>query len=99
MMVEYSTEKKHTEYRIIIEDEKVVKIIVQIPKEMSVEENPYEINSITLKHVETRRICYKAFKRLWSVKNNKFLEIEKMIKQTQPELFKIANDAGRKRRE
>ena len=30
---------------------------------------------------------------------NKFLEIEKIIKQTQPELFKIANDAGRKRRE
>ena len=29
----------------------------------------------------------------------KFLEIEKIIKQTQPELFKIANDAGRKRRE
>ena len=34
-----------------------------------------------------------------NVSNNKFLEIEKIIKQTQPELFKIANDAGRKRRE
>ena len=91
MVVEYNTEKKHTEYKIIVEDGRVSKIIVQIPKN--------EINSDTLQEGVTRRICYKTFKRLWSVKNNKFLEIEKIIKQTQPELFKIANDAGRKRRE
>ena len=93
MVVEYNTEKKHTEYKIIVEDGRVSKIIVQIPKK------EYEINSDTLQEGVTRRICYKTFKRLWSVKNNKFLEIEKIIKQTQPELFKIANDAGRKRRE
>ena len=99
MIVEYNTEKKHTEYKIIVEDERVSKIIVQIPKNEDIEEEEYEINSDTLQECVTRRICYKTFKRLWSVKNNKFLEIEKIIKQTQPELFKIANDAGRKRRE
>ena len=99
MVVEYNTEKKHTEYKIIVEDGRVSKIIVQIPKNEDVEEEEYEINSDTLQEGVTRRICYKTFKRLWSVKNNKFLEIEKIIKQTQPELFKIANDAERKRRE
>ena len=32
MVVEYNTEKKHTEYKIIVEDGRVSKIIVQIPK-------------------------------------------------------------------
>ena len=85
MVVEYNTEKKHTEYKIIVEDGRVSKIIVQIPQNEDVEEEEYEINSDTLQEGVTRRICYKTFKRLWSVKNNKFLEIEKIIKQTQPE--------------
>ena len=99
-MIEYNTEKKHTEYKIMVEDGKVVQIIVQIPKSerMQIEEI-YEINQETLQDGETRRICYKAFKRLWSVKNSTFLKIEKMIKQNKPDVFKIANDAGRKRRE
>lgn len=99
-MIEYNTEKKHTEYKIMVEDGKVVQIIVQIPKSerMQIEEI-YEINQETLQDGEIRRICYKAFKRLWSVKNSTFLKIEKMIKQNQPDVFKIANDAGRKRRE
>ena len=99
MVVEYNTEKKHTEYKIIVEDERVSKIIVQIPKNEGVEEEEYEINFDTLQEGVTRRICYKAFKRLWSVKNREFLQIERIIKQTQPNVFKIANDAGRKRRE
>lgn len=99
MVLEYSTEKKHTEYKIIVENEKVVKVVVQIPKEESVEEVGYEINFDTLQEGVTRRICYKAFKRLWSEKNKLFLELERIIKETQPEVFKIANDAGRKRRE
>ena len=80
MVVEYNTEKKHTEYKIIVEDGRVSKIIVQIPKNEDVEEEEYEINSDTLQEGVTRRICYKTFKRLWSVKNNKFLEIEKCFK-------------------
>ena len=38
MVVEYNTEKKHTEYKIIVEDGRVSKIIVQIPKNEDVEE-------------------------------------------------------------
>ncbi len=48
MVVEYNTEKKHTEYKIIVEDGRVSKIIVQIPKNEDVEEEEYEINSDTL---------------------------------------------------
>ena len=33
MVVEYNTEKKHTEYKIIVEDGRVSKIIVKIPKD------------------------------------------------------------------
>ena len=63
MVVEYNTEKKHTEYKIIVEDGRVSKIIVQIPKNEDVEEEEYEINSDTLQEGVTRRICYKTFKR------------------------------------
>ena len=99
-MIEYSTEKKHTEYRIMVENERVVQIIVQIPKKDGTQilEEIYVINSNTLCDLKTREICYRAFKRLWSEKNPIFLKVEKMIQQNQPEVFKIANDAGRKRR-
>ena len=63
MVVEYNTEKKHTEYKIIVEDGRVSKIIVQIPKNEDVEEEEYEINSDTLQEGVTRRICYKTFKK------------------------------------
>ena len=46
MVVEYNTEKKHTEYKIIVEDGRVSKIIVQIPKNEDVEEEEYEIKVI-----------------------------------------------------
>ena len=39
------------------------------------------------------RICLEKCDKIGGV-----TEIEKIIKQTQPELFKIANDAGRKRK-
>lgn len=101
-MVEYNTEKKHTEYKIMVENERIVQIIVQIPKTdvtTQFEEEIYVINADTLKEGMTRRICYKAFRRLWSEKNKMFLELERVIKTSQPDVFKIANDAARKRRE
>lgn len=97
----YTTEKKHTEYRFVFENEKIVEIIVEIPNNENgtIEEEKYVINSETLEQAGVRRICYKAFKRLWSVKNLLFLQIEKTIKVTQPDLYKIVHDAGRMRRE
>ncbi len=97
----FTTEKKYTEYQFIVENGKIVKIIVQIPnpENGTIKEKEYLVNSQTLENAEVRRICYKAFKRLWSVKNLLFLQIEKTIKDTQPDLYKIVYDAGRKRRE
>lgn len=66
----FTTEKKYTEYQFIVENGKIVKIIVQIPnpENETIKEKEYLVNSQTLENAEVRRICYKAFKRLWSVK-------------------------------
>ena len=73
----FTTEKKYTEYQFIAENGKIVKIIVQIPnpENGTIKEKEYLVNSQTLENAEVRRICYKAFKRLWSVKNLLFLQI------------------------